>query len=93
MIAEYIAYNLYSCRHHYYFKTVPTFFSTVIKYTLGDCGCGRLDCGGSGELAGAAIFGELVPEGAHTLVRAFTVHTVGALLAVVAISFTTLINV
>ena len=94
MIAEYIiAYNLYSCRYHYCFKTVPTFFSTVTKnYTLGGCGCGRLDCGGD-ELAGAAILGELVLEGAHTLVGAFTVNTFKALLTVVAISFTALINV
>ena len=59
-----------------------------------DCGCGRLGCGGGGdELTGAAILGELVPEGAHTLVGAFTVHTFGAIFTVVAISFTAFINI
>jgi hypothetical protein len=69
-------------------------FFTIILYTSRGCGCGRLDCGGGGdELAGAAIFGELVPQGAHTLIGAFTIHTFKAFLTVMATSFTTLINI
>ena len=48
---------------------------------------------GGDELTRAAVFRELVPHRADTLIGAFTVHTFRAFLAVMATSITAFVNI